>query len=188
MVNIIKKLDNKGVTLIEIITSMSLLFIILPLILVFYSTGMKSCDSSYNISEIQTQGQNIMSFMGARVMTSSEIIMIKDYKGLSCYESDKEIELGELKLKDKLLENELIEEKGMHIFTIQNDLEMEGNSIRYGNNKVAKAEAGNYIKSINVKPLPDGKTYKDARGISFTIIMQKGKTNIEIFKDIYFRN
>lgn len=192
MVDVIKKLDHRGVTLIEVITSMSLLFIILPVVLVFFFSGIRSCDGSHDLIEIQNQGQSIINFMSDRVMTSSKIIMIKDYKGLSFYGSDEKVELGELKLKDDLLEDFLLTEESlseeMHIFSIQKDPEMEGKSIRYGNNKVAKTEAGNYIKFIYVEPLPHGNTYEDAKGIKFTMIMEKGNREIKIFRNIYFRN
>ena len=182
MVGIDKGLDNKGVTLIEVITSMTLLFIILPVLLTFFYSGTRSSNTSYNINEIQNQGQSIMDFISDRFMTSSSVVMIKDYKGRPIYTSDCEEELGELKLQDSLLQEE------MHIFSIQNDPKVEGRSIRYGNNNIAKIEAGNYIKAIYVRPLPDGKTYEHARGLKFTIIMEKGRKEISIIRDIYFRN
>lgn len=190
MVERIKKLDSKGVTLIELIVSMSLILIVLSTILAIFSSGSKASNTSYNISEMQAQGQSIMTFMSVRVMTSSKVIMIKDNKGVSYYDSDKEIELGELKLKDNLLrDNSLeVEEKQMHIFSIQNDSKTKSKSMRYGKDRFTKIESGNYIKSIYINPLPSGKTYKEAKGIRLTITMQKGKTKSEIFKNIYFRN
>lgn len=199
MVNIIKNLDNKGVTLIELIVSMSLLSIISIIILVIFSSGTKSYNNSHDSNEIQVQGQSIMSFMSVRIMTSCKIINIKDYNDHNIYDKDKGIELGELKLKDDLLgfkssENGLLEEK-LHIFSIQEDPKMEGKSIRYGNTKKATIEAGNYIKSIYVKPLfqedidkNEEDIYENSKGIKLTIIMQKGKQEVEISKNIYFRN
>lgn len=189
MVGRIRKLDSKGVTLIELIVAMSLMLIVLSTILAIFSSASKASNVSWNISEIQAQGQSIMNFISARVMTSSKVVMIKDNKGQLYYNSKKEIELGELKLKDNLLQDNLLEsEEEMHIFSIQNDSKTESKSIRYGKDKFTKIELGNYIKSIHLRPLPNGKTYRQAKGLRLNITMQKGTSENKIFKNIYFRN
>lgn len=203
MVKIIKNLDNRGVTLIELIVCMSLSSIILITLLVVFSSETKAYNRSHNINEIQAQGQNIMHFMSSRIMTSNKIINIKGYEGTSKNDKNKGINLGELKLEDNLLEYKLLSngstQQEIHIFSVQKDPKMEGNSIRYGNIDNAKIELGNYIKAIYVKPLFDESIkeskdknkeniYDNAKGIKLTIVMQKGKIDIEISKNIYFRN
>lgn len=177
------RLNNKGFTLIEIIITLSIASILLILLVGVFSTGLRLYEDIYNNNEIKQQAQFITDFMTTRVMSSTEINDIFDYTNTSYYKSDKEIELGQLHLKDYSLK-----EKELHIFSIQKDPKVEGHSIRYGKVNVAKIEAGNYINSIKVKPLPIGYTYENARGLEITLKMQKGKSNLEILKSIYFRN
>lgn len=182
MVSKLTKLDNRGVTLIELIVGMTISAILFTLVASMFFTGSKIYRDIYNSIEIQQQGHFVMDFMTTRIMPSSKIDNIKDIDNNSCYKIDQVIELGEIKLIDTCLK-----EEERHIFSIQNDPKVEGQSIRYGKIDVAKIEAGNYINKIHIKPLPEGSTYEQARGIEITIEMKKGDSNLKISKNIYFR-
>lgn len=177
------RLNNKGFTLIEIIITLSIASVLFILLIGVFSTSLRFYEDLNNSNEIKQQAQSITDFITTRVMSSTEINDVFNYNNTSYYKSDKEIVLGELRLKDNSLN-----EKELHIFSIQKDPKVEGQSIRYGKVNVAKIEAGNYINSINVRPLPIGHTYENARGLKITLKMKKGRTNLEILKSIYFRN
>lgn len=183
MIDRLTELDNDGLTLIEIIVTISISAIIFIVVSGMFFTGSKINEDIYNSVEIQQQGHFIMNFMASRIMPSSGIDSIKDTRNLSYLKSDKPIKLREIKLRD-----ESLEEKEGHIFSIQKDPKLPGKSIRHGKTDVAKIELGNYIKEVYVKPLPPGNTYEDAKGVEITIEMKKGEADLEIFKNIYFRN
>ena len=183
MVDKLVKLDNEGLTLIELIIAMSISSIVFILVSGMFFTGSKINRDIYNSVEIQQQGQFIMDFITTRVMPSTSIDSIKDTENVSYYKTDKLIKLGEIRLLDTSLQ-----EEERHIFSIQKDPKLEGRSIRHGINDVAKIELGNYIKEVYVKPLPEGTSYEKAKGIEITIEMQKGEVNLDIYKCIYFRN
>ncbi len=177
-----KVINDRGITLIELIVAIGLSSIVLTLVLGILFTGTKLYKYVDDSSEIQQQGHFIMDFITTKVMPSSEIETITDNKNIAHYNSSERIELKEIELKDQKLEKQ-----ETHIFSIQEDGKVEGKSIRYGKSKIAKVELGNYIKKIYVSPLPKGYVYKDAKGIEFIIEMKKGDANVGIFKNIYFR-
>ncbi len=177
------KLNEKGFVLVELIVAMAISSIVLIMMIGIFFVVTTITRDIYNSNEIQHQGHFIIDFISSMVMPSSEIESVFNYTNNSYIESDQKIELGEI----KLIDNSLSEEE-RHIFSIQKDPKMEGKSIRYGKMSSAKIEAGNYIKAIYLKPLPDGNTYKEARGVELTLVMKKGRSNMEISKSIYFRN
>lgn len=182
MVRIPITINNRGVTLIELIVALGLSSIVLTLVLGIFFTGTKLYKYVNDSMEIQQQGHFIMDFITTKVMPSSEIDTITGHNNASYYNKSEEIELKEIELIDDILEKQ---EK--HIFSIQEDEKVEGKSIRYGKSKIAKVELGNYIKKAYASPLPKGCIYKDADGIALTIEMQKGDASLKVFKSIYFR-
>lgn len=182
MMRYLSRINNKGITLIELVIVMGVSSIILVLILGIFLTGTTMYKDIYDNIEIHQQGNSIMDFITSNIMASNEIENIINYERSSFYKSDKTIELGEIILKDTSLVQE-----GKHIFTIQQDPKVEGRSIRYGKTETAKIEVGNYIKTIYTEPLPKGSFYNDAKGIRLTIEMEKGRSNISISKSMYFR-
>lgn len=166
------KLDDKGLTLIELIVAINITAIILTLVISMFSTGLSIYNTIYDNNEIQQQGHFIMDFITVRILSSDEIDQI-------IFENK---ELRQLRLLDSTLK-----EDEKHIFSIQNDPKTQGRSIRYGKTKDAKIELGNYIKAIYIDPLPKDYTYQDAKGIDITLKLEKGRSDLEISKSIYFR-
>ncbi len=163
---------NHGLTLIEVIVSIALISIVaLSIVGVFVSSSVIYRDI-YSYNEMQQQSQSIMDFLSDTIIHSEKIDYMLD-----------ETNLSEIRFKDKSLsENE------RHIFSVQKDLKVEGNSLRYGRKSSAQIEVGNYIDKINVLTLPEETHYKDAKGIKITLTMKKRGKTVEIFKKIYFRN
>lgn len=182
MVKILKRKNSRGVTLIELIITMALSSIILTLMLSVFFTGSKLYKYISDTTEIQQQGHFIMDFITTKAMPASSVTSVIDSNNVSRNSSSEKIEVKEIELEDEMLEKE---EK--HIFSIQKDDKVEGKSIRYGKSKTAKVELGNYIKKMYVYPLPKESNFESAKGLEFSIELQKGEANIEVIKQMYFR-
>lgn len=166
------KLDQNGLTLIEVIVTIAVMGIILIALFGVFTTGLTIYRDIYSYHEMQQQSQLIMDFLSDAAMHSEKIDYISD-------ESD----VREFRLRDRALrENE------MHVFSLQMDPKVEGKSLRYGKKPPATIEVGNYIDKISLKPLPNGTRYEDASGIKVTLKMHKRGKSLEVFKKIYFRN
>ena len=174
--------DNRGMTLIELILSVFISSIIVIVLSTMSITSIKIFERIYNSIEIQQQGHFIMDFMTNKIIHSNKIDSVLDYNNICVYNTNKEVSLGEIKFKDISLEN-----GKWHVFSIQKDYKVEGRSMRYGNRSPATIEAGNYVDSIHVKPLPEKSSYSEAKGINISITMKKGENKMKLSKNIYFR-
>ena len=182
MVKFNKAMNNKGVTLIELMVTMSITSIVLCLVLGIFFTGTKLYKYISDSTKIEQQGHFIMDFIVTKAMPSDGVSDVFDLNNASHYSKNDKIELKEIEFKD-----ELLAKQEMHIFSIQKDDKVEGKSIRYGKSKTAKVELGNYIQRMQISPLPKESTYEHAKGIELNIELKKGNANIEVVKEIYFR-
>ena len=182
MVRYINQKNQNGFTLIELIISLAVWSIVLILVIAIFFTGIKVYKDNYDKTEILQQGNAIMDFMTSIIMSSNGIETIENEQGNTFYETNNKIRLGKIELKDMNLNS-----GESHMFTIQEDPKVEGCSIRYGRDRHATIEVGNYIKSIYTESLPREDPYSNAKGINFTIEMKKGKSTISFSKNIYFR-
>ena len=176
----VEKNKESGITLIELIISISLSSIILLSIVSVFVTSSKIYEDIYSYTEIQQQSHFIMDFLTDTVLHSNDLAYI-DKDSSSNTHPTYGVEICEFSLIDDSLN------KGeRHIFSLRDDKKVEGKLLRYGRKSPTTIEVGNFIDKMYLKTL-NGSSHEDIRGVKITLSMKKRGKSFEISKEVYFR-
>lgn len=194
VIKVTKKLDNQGVTLIELLLVLAIAGIVMSSVMSFLITNIRTFDMMENDIELQQQGQFAMDFMTERIIEAIEIegIWIAPNHSVINNSSKYDIEMivfktldfktGSGSTKDRYVFR--LKDNNLKIGTISKTSETTYNTAK----SKATIEVANYINEIEVQPIPSDALYKDARGIRLTIKLKKDKHQQTISNQFFFRN
>lgn len=181
----IKKLDDFGFTLIELMISIALFGILISLIFSVFSVNMNTVDKINKKVEIQQQAQFIFNFIEEKIIESKGIIHIEDINGSMKHDTNELVRIKKIIFQN----NETRKEKG-YIFNLIKDYEAGSYNLKYGIwlSGTGTVEVGNYIENIEVEPMPSDKIYTEANGIVIRInfIFDGEKDSVE--NRFFYRN
>lgn len=166
---------TKGFTLLELIIALGIMAVVSAIILPFFLGNYKSLNETSARSELQHEAQMVNSLVSQKLMEVKEIKEIKDIGNLEAIDNNFEVNLKYLIYLDG-------EGKENKLELLNNKLEFIENST--GNRKAA----GGNIESILIKPLSEGKTYKETQGLTLNIKFKSEKFQYSIENIIHFRN
>lgn len=166
---------RKAFTLLEVIIALGIMALVSTIILPFFLGNYKSLDETSARSELQHEAQMVNSLASQKLMEVKEIKEIKDIHNLDAIDSSLEVNLKYLIYLDG-------EGKENKLELVNNKLEFIENSI--GSRKAA----GGNIESIFIKPLSQGKTFKETQGVTLNIKFKNEKHEYSIENIINFRN
>lgn len=181
----IKKLDDFGFTLIELMISIALFGILISLIFSVFSVNMNTIDKINKKVEIQQQAQFIFNFIEEKIIESEGIIHIEDINGSMKHDTNELVRIKKIIFQN----NETRKEKG-YIFNLIKDYEAGSYNLKYGIwlSGTGTVEVGNYIENIEVEPMPSDKIYTEANGIVIRINFIFGGEKDSVENRFFYRN
>lgn len=181
----IKKLDDFGFTLIELMISIALFGILISLIFSVFSVNMNTVDKINKKVEIQQQAQFIFNFIEEKIIESKGIIHIEDINGSMKHDTNELVRIKKIIFQN----NETRKEKG-YIFNLIKDYEAGSYNLKYGIwlSGTGTVEVGNYIENIEVEPMPSDKIYTEANGIVIRINFIFGGEKDSVENRFFYRN
>lgn len=159
-------MKSKGFTIIELIIAMSLFGMLFSLIFSAAGFILRTLNTIDKDVELQQQAQFIFSFMEDKIVESAGVSYLSDNKGFQKHDTNDKVCLGKIIFKN-LPDRK---DKG-YIFSLSKDPEYDYFNLKYGVGLYGGAsdEAGNYISSMEVEPIPSDKVYTESEGIVLRI-------------------
>ena len=178
MNNKIKKLDNFGFTLVELMISIALFSILITSVFSIFNNNMNIFNKINKKVEIQQQAIFIFNFMEEKIMESKGIIIVEDINGRNKHTTNEIVNIKKIVFKN----NKTRKEKG-YIFNLTKNNEVGSYNLKYGIglSGIGTVEVGNYIENIETEPIPSDKIYTEADGIIIRInfIFEGEKAGVE---------
>ncbi|SHI92447.1 PilW family protein [Lutispora thermophila] len=177
--------SKKGFTIIELLITMPIFGIIILLVFTATISNMNTIKHIEAEVELQQQAQLIFSFMEEKIIQSSGVIFLQDSKGFQKHNTNEKLSI--LKIIFKNPPNH--KDKG-YIFALSKDSENDYYNLKYGIGTWGGAsnELGNYIRKIEVEPIPKNKKYNEADGINIKIYFSLEGYTLAYENSYFFRN
>lgn len=178
-------LVNNGFTIIELLVTMPIIGILVLLVFTSTASNMNIIKNVDNEVELQQQAQFIFDFIEEKIIQSTGIIYLQDLKGIQKHNSNEKVSI--LKIIFKNTSDHI--DKG-YIFALTKDPQNDFYNLKYGIGTMGGAsdEVGNFIKSIEVEPIPRYKNYIEAEGIYICINFALDGCTQTFDNSYFFRN
>ncbi|WP_026894113.1 PilW family protein [Clostridiisalibacter paucivorans] len=175
-----KKINNSGLTLVELILTLGLSAILISIIWSFFINNIKAFNINETELELQYNAQVAMDKIAKEVRESIAISEIVDKDGNDIIYSSKKEDVKRVIFRC----NEHAMEKH-HIF--ENKL---GDRLFYGigMDKSSYIEIANNISHLYIEPISYGKCFKDTNGINIELELDKDGYKKVLESSIFFRN
>ncbi len=195
---IIKKSNRLGYTVIELLVTLTVVGILAATIMPIFTKQLNMCDKLDMDIELQQQGLFILSFIEGKILESEGIQYIEDISGYNKLYTNTPIKIKKIIFINNLIKAEIKEEKDSiskriikgYIFNLTKNMEHNYYKLLYGNglSGTGTVEFAHYIESIEAAPIPDDKTFVDADGISLKINLINKDNKAVVESTFYFRN
>lgn len=175
------KMKNKGFTMVELLVSLGISYIVVGLIFSFFISNYKGYKSVRNNSEMHFQAQYILNFMSGKIIDSNSIssarVNTDNYSMTAARSAGVEYPVDKVSFKYGT-ENE------NYVFHIIN------NTVRYGKGEKEinpTVELGDYVDKMYVSVLSD-ESFQNAKAVKLKLVMKKDEQMYEAFQAVYMRN
>ncbi|KNF07387.1 N-terminal methylation site-containing protein, prepilin-type [Gottschalkia purinilytica] len=177
-------MNNKGVTLIELLVSMSIGSILIIITLSLVISGLKLSERINDDIEVQQHGVFSTTYMLKKITHAQNVYSLKGRNGIRDIDSKEQVELGTIVLKT----NE--SDFSGYTFNIKSNPYTKNYSLKYGESlyEMGSIEIGNFIESIKVNSLPYYSSYSNAKGLEFIFKIKKDNASVILRKKAYFKN
>lgn len=172
---------NRGFTLIEVMVSFIIMIILGGAIASFFIFQMKTFTHSINAVEIQYQGQTGVNELSKYIMKAKKIIEIKNgNQNIYNYQNETKVTDAVFLLNTGryLIIKHTTNAAGIKVLRINTNGKWKSSP--------ANAEFIDYIEDLLMDP--GAETFGNCNSIKLTMLFRKGKENIRISNQVYFRN
>jgi len=178
-------LVNNGFTIIELLVTMPIIGVLILLIFTSTASNMNIIKNIEAEVELQQQAQFIFDFMEEKIIQSTGIIYLQDLKGIQKHSTNEKVSMLKIIFKNASDHKD----KG-YIFALTKDLQNDYYNLKYGIGTMGGAsdEVGNFIKSIEVEPIPKYKNYIEAEGVYICINFTLDGCALTYENSYFFRN
>lgn len=176
---------KNGFTTIELLVTMPIFSILVLLIFTSTTSNMNIIKNIEAEVELQQQAQFILDFMEEKIIQSTGVIYLQDSSGFQKHNTNEEVSLLKIIFKNSPDHTD----KG-YIFALVKDPNNDYYNLKYGVGTIGGAsdEVGNFIQSIEIKPIPLYKNYTEAEGINICINFFLDGCNLTFENSYFFRN
>ncbi|MBW9155235.1 PilW family protein [Clostridium tagluense] len=168
---------KKGITLIELIIAMAILFIVLSVISSFFFTNYKTLNLVNKDLELQSQGEKVINFMVDNIIDGYSVLEVVDIAD----DKDKKAESKEISIKRLSIQR-------LKAGGEKYKFELEGNALNFYKGEEGKKEICNDVSTIILTPLPLKKSFIDCKGVRIEIKLKLDKVEKKFVNEIYLRN
>ncbi|KGG81442.1 hypothetical protein Y919_00325 [Caloranaerobacter azorensis H53214] len=171
-----KLINRGGFTVLELLISLAFASLLILMISTLFFMNANSYNKEDIVLELQYHGQVVLNYFSDRVMEAKGVVEIIDVNNIDSLDEDSEIRLKKVIFRTN--------DKGV-IFEVK-----PNNKLFYGEGIAgsAKTEIADYVESIILKPLPNGKKFLDADGIEITVNLSKKNVTESYSTKVFFRN
>lgn len=167
---------QKGFTLLELLIALAISVIVLGVAFPFFISSYRALNETSLKSDLQGEGENIMSYMTKRAMEASKISALKDAEGKDILEDEK------YSSKVSLIEFET-DSGEKYEFSIN------GTSILYKDKATnSQRELGSNIDFVEISTIGEDKSFKKCSGIDVKLNLKKQSISYKISSSLFFRN
>lgn len=176
---------NRGFTIIEVLIAIILFGILFSMVFSVANFSMRTFSLIDKDIELQQQAQFIFNFMENKIIGSAGVIYLDDMQGYKKHNTNDSVVM-----KTIIFKNPPDHEYKGYIFSLDTGAQYDHYNLKYGegDSGIGTVEVGNYIKSMEVRPIPEDKNYSEAYGIFLRINFLLDGHAFSCENSFYYRN
>lgn len=200
---LIKK--KKGFTLVEMMITITILFIVMGIIFPLFNSNLKTLNETETRSDLQREGQQAMKYFTDKAMEAQKVVLLKNDKDKVIISTERGIRLEDTEVNMKEIEFFTDSVQGnppgniIHKFYLEKQsdnfyqlkyvreiLEDDGKKIQGGSDVVI----ANNIESIKVTTKDNGqpKKFDECKSLNVKINLSKKTMPYSVESQVFFRN